>query len=156
MATQEQFKGIDPAQKKAMELMVRQGMSFLLQDDNANHIVMKAKAGDPKAAVLEAVTPLLEQIYQMASVAGAKVDMVTVLAAGIQIIAGLAKMLEAADILTEDQIPAFCADVAKEAVNKHNVKVYQAGQKKPPGMMGAKPPMQPAPPPGGAQPQPGV
>lgn len=116
-------QALAPDQKKAMDLMVRQAMTFLLQDEHANHIVAKAKATDPKTAVVEAVTPLLTQIHQMASVAGAKVEMVTVLAAGIQIIAYMAKMLEAADILTEDQIPAFSAEVAKIAVDQHNAKV---------------------------------
>lgn len=122
-----------PDQKKAMDLMVRQAMTFLLEDEHANHIVAKAKAGDPKTAVVEAVTPLLQQIHQMASVAGAKVEMVTVLAAGIQIVAYMAKMLEAADILTEEQIPAFCADVAKIAVAQHNAKVQGGGAPAQPG-----------------------
>lgn len=143
-----QPQAMEPTQKKAMDLMVRQAMSFLLKDEAAQHIVKKAQAGDPKAAVVEAVTPLLTQIHQMASVAGANVEMVTVLAAGIQIVAALAKMLEAAGVLTEDQIPAFCADVAKIAVAQHNAKVGKPQAQPAGGMAGMQ-----APAPQGAQPQ---
>ena len=59
--------------------------------------------------------------------------MVTVLAAGIQIVAYMAKMREAADILTEEEIPAFCADVAKIAVAQHNAKVQGGGAPAQPG-----------------------
>lgn len=156
---------LDPEQEKARKLMVRQAMTFLLEDEHANHIVAKAKAGDPKTAVVEAVTPLLQQIYQMASVAGAKVEMTTILAAGIEIISVLAKMLEAADILTEEQIPAFCADVAKIAVAQHNAKAQGGGAPVKPGggmtgmaapQEGAAPPPQPAQPGMMGQPQQGA
>ena len=137
---------LDPEQKKHFDLIVRQAMSFLLEDENAQHIVKKAETGDPKTAVVEAVAPLLTQIHQMASVAGAKVQMVTLLAAGIQIIAVLAKLLEAADILTEDQIPAFCADVAKLAVAQHNAKVGKPQAKPAGGMTGMAAPQEQQPP----------
>lgn len=127
---QNNAQALDPVQQKAKDLMVRQAMSFLLKDEHAQHIIAKAKAGDPKAAVIEAMTPLLQNIHQMASVAGAKVEMVTVLVAGIEITAALAKMLEVAGVMTEQEIPAFCVDVAKEAVAQHNAKV-QSGQQPP-------------------------
>lgn len=138
---------LDPTQKKAMELMVKQAMSFLLRDDNAQYIVTRAKAEEPQTAVVEAITPLLGDIYNMASLAGVKVEQVTLLAAGIQIIAVLAKMLEAAGVITEEEIPQFCADVARRAVDKQNAKVWNSvmkGKKPQPGMAGAPVPQQPA------------
>lgn len=152
-ANEEQKQGLDPTQTKAKDLMVKQAMSLLLREDTAEHIVNKAKNGDPKAAVVDAVVPLLTQIHQMASVAGAKVEMVTVLVAGIEIVAVMAKMLEAAEVLTEEEIPNFCADAAKEAVERHNAQVVKGAMRSrtaatPPqgeqlagGMMGA--PVQP-------------
>jgi hypothetical protein len=137
---------LDPQQKQAFDLMVKQAMAFLLKDEHALHIVAKAKAGDPREAVVEAVAPLLRDQFQMASLAGAKVEMVTLLAAGIQIIAVLAKMLEAAGILTEQQIPSFAADVAKMAVEQHNQGVSAPKQG---GMAGPQEAPQ-------EQPQPGV
>lgn len=126
---------LDPAQSKARDLMVKQAMRFLLDDQTAQHIVTKAQAGEPKAAVVDAVAPLLRNIYEVASASGAKIEMVTLLAAGIEIVAVLAKMLETTGVLTEDQIPAFCADVAKDAVAQHNAKVEGGAQPKPGGGM---------------------
>lgn len=111
---------LTPQQVQQMQLIVKQALSHLLEGDNAKFLVTKAESGDPKAAVVEAVSPVLKTIYATAREAGAKVDMVVVLAAGIQIIAVLAKMLESQGLLTEDQIPAFCADVSKLAVAQHN------------------------------------
>ncbi len=145
---------LDPNQKKMFDLIIKQAMGFLLKDENAKAIVAKAQAGDPKQAVAEAVTPLLTGIYGAANGANAKLSTVTLLAAGIEIIGVLAKMLEAADILTEQEIPAFCADVAKMAVAAHNERVQQKGGSDaqqpaapttpPTGMVGAQPEGAPA------------
>jgi hypothetical protein len=150
--TPAQAQGLDPTQQKAMQIMVKQAMSLLLKDETAKHIVAKAQSADPKHTVLEAVVPLLTQIYQMAQVAGAKVEMVTLLAAGIQVIAVMAKMLEAAGVITEQEVPAFCADVAKMAVDQHNLGVSKQAPTAPQGqqpqqspgggMMGAAPQLQ--------------
>ncbi len=125
------------AEVKQMQMVVKQALGVLLEDDNAKFIVDKAKQGDPKTVVVEAVAPLLQNIYGAADAAGTKVNMVVVLAAGIQIIAVLAKMLEAGDILTEDQIPSFCADVSKMAVAQHNQKAQTMGGQTPAGMPAA-------------------
>lgn len=149
MATQKPTSALDGTQQKAMNLMVKQAMGLLLKDDTANMLVQKAKTTDPKTTIVDAITPLLRDIYNMASVAGAKIEHVTVLAAGIQIIAYLAKMFEAADILTEEEIPEFCADVARAAVDRQNAQVWnkvmgnqkpQGGQPPQPGMAGLPPP----------------
>ncbi len=124
---------LNPQQVKQMQMIVKQSLEQLLDDQNAEFIVKKAKAGDPKAAVLEAVAPVIKAIYVTAEEAGAKVDMVVVLSAGIQVIAMMAKMLESQGILKEADIPAFSADVSKMAVAAHNAEIPQPIQ--PTGMM---------------------
>lgn len=135
-------------QTKAMQLIVKQALSELLQDDTAAMLVKNAQSGDPKAAVVRMVSPILNSIYATATEAGAKVDMVTVLAAGIVIIGTLAEMLVQADVLQEPEIPQFCAEVAKMAVDEHNSSLQDgsmppdaAGGGAPPagGMIGAAP-----------------
>lgn len=142
-AAPQQAAGLDPNQQKAMQLMLRQGMAFLTESDHANAIVTNAEHGDPKQAVANAVVPLLQTLDHAARQAGVNISMVTTLAVGIQLIGVLAKMLESVKLLTEQQIPGFCADVAKMCVAKHNASVQGGAQ----GPSAAGP--TPAPQPGG-------
>lgn len=109
-----------PDQLQALERIVKQASTVLLDEDTAYYIVNKAKQGDPKAVVVEVVMPLLQKIYDTATEANAKVDMVTVVAAGIAIVALVANMLESEGVINEQDIPQFCAAVVKIAADKHN------------------------------------
>lgn len=130
-------QALTPEQVKQMQLIVKQGLSHLLDSQNAAYLVKKAEATDPVATVAQAVAPVLKAIYASASESGVKVDMVVVLVAGIQIIATLAKMLESQGLIEEAQIPQFCADVSKIAVGAHNSEIPAPA---PAGMMGATSP----------------
>lgn len=116
---------LSPPQRQAFDLVVQQALGLLLQGTTARHIVQKAAAGDPEQAVVDAVAPLLQRIYATARAAGAQLDTVTLLAAGINIVAVVADMLAQAGILRRADIPAFCRSVAQMAVQQHN---RQAGQ----------------------------
>jgi hypothetical protein len=135
---------LPPEQVKFMQMLVKQALGVLLEDDTARFLVDKAKNGDPKTALVETVVPLIKSIYEAAGEAGVKIDMVAVLGAGMQIITILAKMLESEGILTEEQIPAFAADVAKLASEQHNAGV-QAGQQGKPNAGAAPGPTGPVP-----------
>jgi len=114
-------------QQKAYDIMVKQAVGFLLQDQHMKAIIDSASAGnDPVGATVRALMPLMQSIYQAASQAGAKVDMVTVLAASIEVIANIAEMLATAGVITKEEIPQFSQKVAKAAVQQHNAGV--AGQ----------------------------
>ena len=138
-------KALAPEQMKQMAMFVKQALSVILDDDSARMIVDRSKAGDPKQVTVQAVMPLMQQIYAAASEAGVKVDMVVVLGAGMQVIAMVAKMLESEGILTEEEIPAFAAEVAKIATAQHNESAKAAGGQQaepaapppPTGMIGA-------------------
>lgn len=123
---------LTPQQIQQMQLIVKQSLGVLLDSQNAAYLVKKAASTDPVSTVAQAVAPVLQTVYTSASEAGTKLDMVVVLAAGIQIIATMAKMLESQGLLEEAQIPQFCADVSKMAVSAHNANIPQ-----PTGMMGA-------------------
>lgn len=118
---------LTPEQLKQMQLFAKQALGVLLDDQHAHMLVAKAKQGDPAQATAEVVTPLLKNIYEAASGAGAKVDMVVVLAAGMQVVAMVGKMLEAAGVLEEKDIPNFCAQVTKIATEQHNASVQGGG-----------------------------
>lgn len=128
-------QGLNPEQQKAKDLIVRQAMTHIVggQGDNAQAIVTKAQAGDPQDAVLDAVAPLLQSIYDTAQKAGAQVDMLTMLVAGIEIIGNLAEMLAKAKIIPDDErsIASFAAEAAKKAVLEHNQRVQEGGQQQP-------------------------
>ena len=127
-------QALTPQQVQQMQLIVKQALSHLLDSKNAAYLVKKAEASDPVATVAQAVAPVLKAIYASATESGIKVDMVVVLAAGIQIIAMMAKMLESQGLLKEAQIPQFCAEVSKIAVSAHNADIPPPALA---GMMGA-------------------
>lgn len=130
--TQQQTQGLDPQQQKAKDLVVRQAMTHIVGGDgsNADAIVTKAQSGDPQEAVLDAVAPLLQAIYDSAQKAGAQVDMLTMMVAGIEVIGNLAEMLASAKIIPGDEksIASFAAEVAKKAVLEHNQRVQGGGE----------------------------
>lgn len=128
---------LNPQQLRQMQLMVKQAMGLLLADDSADMIVNKAKQGDPKQVIVSIMLDLMPRLHEAALSGGVKVDMVTELVAGFQIIATLSEMLSAAGIVPEQQLPQFTADVAKATVDAHNQRAQQAQ------------PAQPAPMPGG-------
>ena len=144
---QGQQQGLNPQQQKAKDLIVRQAMTHIVGGDGANAkaIMAKAEAGDPKEAVLDAVTPLLQAIYDSAQQAGAQVDMLTMLVAGIEVIGNLAEMMASAGLIPQDEksIATFAAEVAQKAVLEHNQRVQEGGgqpssaPQPPGGMIGA-------------------
>ena len=105
-----------------------QALGQLLQGPSAQQLLQQARSGDPQQAVVDAVSPLLRQIYAAAQAAGARVDTVTLLAAGINVITIVAEMLARAGILQEADIPAFCAAVAQRAVQQHNAQAPQGAE----------------------------
>lgn len=115
-------------QQQGYDLIVKQALGFLLDDNHARLLVQKAQSGDPRQVIADAVGPLLQQIYGAAKQAGANVDMVTLLAAGINVITVLAQMLSVAGIIQEADIPKFCKGVAEMAITQHNSTVQQQGQ----------------------------
>ncbi len=119
---------LDPQQRKAYDLIVRQALGVLLQGRVARYLVQRAASGDPQQAVVDAVSPLLRNIYAAAQAAGAQVDMVTLLAAGINIVTVAADLLARAGILQQADIPAFCSAVAQRAVQQHNAQVPQGAE----------------------------
>ena len=131
-------QALTPQQVKQMQLIVKQALSHLLDDQNAAYLVKRAEATDPVTTVAQAVAPVLKSIYASATESGVRVDMVVVLSAGIQIIAMMGKMLESQGLLEESQIPKFCADVSKIAVSAHNADIpAPQPTPEPAGMMGA-------------------
>lgn len=118
---------LNPQQQQSYDIIVKQAVAFLLQDEHMKAIIDSASAGnDPVAATVRALVPLMQSIYAAASKAGAKVDMVTLLAASIEVIANIAEMLATAGVITKEEIPQFSQKVAQAAVQQHNAGV--AGQ----------------------------
>lgn len=142
--TPQSTQGMDPQQLKSKDLVVRQAMTHIIggQGQNADAIITKAQAGDPKEAVLDAIAPLLQSIYDSAQKAGAQVDMLTMMVAGIEVIGNVAEMLASAKLIPGDEksIATFAAEVAKAAVLEHNQRV-QGGGEMPPAAPGAPQPM---------------
>ncbi len=134
-----QQQSLAPNQQKAMSIMLKQAMSFLTEEGTAEHILMKAEQGDPKGAVVDAVVPLLKQIYGASQAAGAQVEFPTLLATGLAIVLKLAELLADAGIIQKDQIPAFAAEASKVAIEQHNASIQGGGKPAPTGMMSMAP-----------------
>jgi hypothetical protein len=124
---------LNPDQLRKMQVMVKQAMGLLLQDDTAEHLVAKAKQGEPQQVVAEVVSGLLGQLYQAATEAGQEVDMVTMMVTGIQIIGTLAEMLAHEGVIPQEQLPQFVAAAGKIAVDQHNATVQGGAQQQPTG-----------------------
>lgn len=122
-AAGQQAQTMTPEKRQQFDLVVKQALGVLLQDETAQHIVTACQQGDPKQVVADAVGPLLTSIYASAKDAGAGLDMVTLLAAGIAIISYMGDMLATAGVITEQEIPQFCAQAGQLAVQQHNAAV---------------------------------
>lgn len=131
---------LTPEQRKAFDMVTRQALTFLLEDDHAKLIIAKAKAGDPKLAIVDAIQPVLQGIWTSAEQAGANLEMPIFLAAGIQVITILSEMLAVSGIIAEKDIPAFAKSVAEEAVQQHNAGLQGKPDAQQQGQM---PPMKP-------------
>ena len=115
-------------QIQQMQLVVKQCMQMLLQDQAADMIVAKAKQGDPAQVLASIVAPLLSRIHESASAAGANVGMVTMMVAGVQVLSLLAEMLFQADVIPSEQEAAqVVAQASKIAVEQHNAQVQGQG-----------------------------
>lgn len=137
---------LSPEQMQQMQLVVKQCMQLLLQDQTAEMIVAKAKQGQPAQVLADIVGPLLSRVAETADASGVQVDMVTMLVAGVQVLGLLAEMLFQADVIASEQEAAqVVAQASKIAVDQHNARAQQAGGPQPGG------PAQPAP---GGAPQP--
>lgn len=147
-------QALNPQQIKQMQLVVKQCMQLLLQDQTADMIVAKAKQGQPAKVLADLVGPLLSRVAETAKEAGADVDMVTMMVAGVQVLGLLAEMLFQADVIaTEQEAAQVVAQASKIAVDQHNAraKQLQAGGGAQPAPGGA-----PQPPAGGGMLQQGV
>lgn len=131
---------VSPEQLRAMQLIVRQAMGVLLQDDTAENIVQRAQAGDPKQVVAETAIGIVKRVWESANSAGAQVDILTCMLAATQIIGTLSEMLAKAGVISEQELPQFAAQACKIAVDLHNGQLQEGGAPAP----GAQ--AQPAPP----------
>ncbi len=134
--------GMTPEQMKQMQLVVKQCMQMLLQDQTADMIVAKAKEGQPAQVIADLVGPLLSKVSESAAASGVEVGMVTMMVAGVQVMGILAEMLFQADVIpSEQQLPQLVAEASKIAVQQHNANAQQMqGQGKQPAPAGAAPP----------------
>lgn len=129
---------LNPQQSRIFETLIQQGTKFLTDPANSQDLVKRAMAGDPKAVTAHAVSTLLQAQYHAAGSAGIQPDMVTITAAGIVLVGIVARMLAAVQVIPEQQIPQFCAAVAKIAAAEHNAGVQGAQQQQQP-VAGAQP-----------------
>jgi hypothetical protein len=113
-------KGLPPEQQKAFKMVSKQALEYLLAEGHAELIIAKAKQGDPKQAVVDALTPVMQGIWSAAEQAGANLDQAVFLAAGIHVITILSEMLAVVGIIQEQEIPQFAQEVAMQAVQQHN------------------------------------
>lgn len=127
-------KGLPPEQQQQFDTVSRQALEYLLDEGHAKLIIDKAKQGDPKAAIVEAIQPVLQGIWAAAESAGAKLDMATFLAAGLNVITILADMMAVAGVIPEQQVAQLAQEAAQEAVNQHNAGVQP--QEQPQGLAG--------------------
>jgi hypothetical protein len=120
---------------KYKDMAVKQAMSHILQDDEANAIITKAESVGPEEAALDAVVPLLQSIYDSAAEAGVQIEMLTLLVAGMEIIGALAEMMAAAGLIPKDEkaVADFAVKVSKMAVDEHNQRVQGEQNAPPPG-----------------------
>lgn len=116
-------KGLDPQQQKQFDTVSRQALGFLLEDNNAKLIVEKAKVSDPKTAIVEAVSPVLQSIWSAAEQAGATPDMPVFLAAALNVITILADMMAVTGVIPDEQVAQLAQQAAQEAVQRHNAEV---------------------------------
>jgi hypothetical protein len=124
-------KGLPPEQQKAFKMVSKQALEYLLAEGHAELIIAKAKQGDPKQAVVDALTPVMQGIWSAAEQAGAKLDQAVFLAAGIHVITILSEMLAVVGIITEQEIPQFAQEVAMQAVQQHNASFEQQQPEQP-------------------------
>lgn len=127
-------QGLSPEQQKQFDTVSKQALTFLLEDGNAKLIIDKAKASDPKTAIVEAIQPVLQGIWSAAEEAGAKLEMAIFLAAGLNVITILADMIAVAGVIPEDQVQQLATQAAQEAVQQHNAGV-QSQQPPPEGLV---------------------
>jgi hypothetical protein len=113
-------QGLPPEQQKAFKMVSKQALEYLLAEGHAELIIAKAKQGDPKQAVVDALTPVMQGIWSAAEQAGANLDQAVFLAAGIHVITILSEMLAVVGIIQEQEIPQFAQEVAMQAVQQHN------------------------------------
>jgi hypothetical protein len=131
-------QGLPPEQQKAFKMVSKQALEYLLAEGHAELIIAKAKQGDPKQALVDALTPVMQGIWSAAEQAGAKLDQAVFLAAGIHVITILSEMLAVVGIITEQEIPQFAREVAMQAVQQHNAafEQEQPAQPEQPGLAG--------------------
>lgn len=121
-------QALSEPQLQQMNLMVKQCMQLLLEDQTADMIVAKAKQGDPAQMLADIVGPLISKVAETASESGVEVDMIASLVAGVQVMGLLAEMLFQADVIaTEQEAAQVVAQASKIAVDQHNARAQQMG-----------------------------
>lgn len=140
-----QLKGLNPQQIQQMQQVVKQCMQVLLSNESAKTIISKCRMmGHPAQVIADTVAPLLSRVHEAAMGAGKNIEMLTMMVAGVQVIATLAEMLWHADVIKSEQdMLQVVGEASKLAVDKHNNDVTQQGG------ASSTPPQQAAPAPGG-------
>lgn len=118
---------LSPEQIRQMQVMSKQAMELLSEQGTSEMIVQRAEQGDPAQVIAQIVVEVTSRLFEAATNAGQKVDMVTILVTGLQIIGSLAELLAAADVVPKEQLPQFVAQASKIAVDQHNAMVQGGG-----------------------------
>jgi hypothetical protein len=121
-------KSLSPEQMKAFNMVSKQALEFLLEDNNAKLIVAKAQQSDPQTAIVESIRPVMQGIWQAAEQSGVKLDLPVFLAAALNVITILADMMAVQGVIPEDQVAQLAQSAAQEAVKQHNAEVPQESQ----------------------------
>jgi hypothetical protein len=121
-------KGLSPEQQKAFNMVSKQALEFLLEDNNAKLIVAKAQQSDPQTAIVEAIRPVMRGIWQAAEQSGVKLDLPVFLAAALNVITILADMMAVQGVIPEEQVAQLAQSAAQEAVKQHNAEMPQEPQ----------------------------
>jgi hypothetical protein len=127
-------KGLSPEQQKAFNMVSKQALEFLLEDNNAKLIVAKAQQSDPQTAIVEAIRPVMQGIWQAAEQSGVKLDLPVFLAAALNVITILADMMAVQGVIPEEQVAQLAQSAAQEAVKQHNAEMPQEQPQEPAGL----------------------
>jgi hypothetical protein len=124
-------KSLSPEQMKAFNMVSKQALEFLLEDNNAKLIVAKAQQSDPQTAIVESIRPVMQGIWQAAEQSGVNLDLPVFLAAALNVITILADMMAVQGVIPEEQVAQLAQSAAQEAVKQHNAEMPQEQPQEP-------------------------
>ena len=132
--------GAGPAAAQGKDLVVRQAMTHIIggQARTRTPSSRRRRPATRREAVLDAIAPLLQSIYDSAQKAGAQVDMLTMMVAGIEVIGNVAGRCwpAPADPRRREEHRNLRRRGGQAAVLEHNQRV-QGGGEMPPAAPGA-------------------